>query len=154
MSLVQQQDAVRALFRDAVTDQDALVRRLLEDKQVHAVAAESDAADTAASAPVLGPYDTGREIKKLSILPAGAVTANDTNYATITVEVNDGAGGAKTELVALTTEVANGNWVAGVPIVLTLTADDIPAGGVIWITVAKAAAGVQLPAFKLQVDSV
>ena len=82
-------------------------------------------------------------------VPAAALTADNTNYATITVSARDAAGGNKTTIASRTTQITgSGNWTAWVPVPLTVTAvtSHVAAGGTITYEVAKAGTGVQLPA--------
>ncbi len=77
-----------------------------------------------------------------------AVTANDTNNATITVSKRDGEGGAAVSLGTLTTNVAGGSVVAFTPKALTLSATaadlNLLETDVLTVTVAKAGSGASL----------
>lgn len=90
---------------------------------------------------------------KVSIVPFGAVAANNTTYATVTVGHVDGAGSGGSVLATLLTNVAGGSWVA-----LTtknmgaITSSNIPANGVLYFSIAKASTGVQLPSFTICVE--
>lgn len=78
-----------------------------------------------------------------------AVTANDTNYATVTVSKRTGAGGAVV-IASRTTQITggSGNIVAFVPVTLTLTAANqlLAAGDVLTVAVTKTGSGVALTA--------
>lgn len=84
----------------------------------------------------------------LYINPAAALTADDTNYATITVSKRT-AGASKTTVATAVTNVAGtGSWTAWSPVGFALTAA-VSAADTLQIEVAKAASGVQLPALTL-----
>lgn len=89
----------------------------------------------------------GVEVVSATVLPTSALTANDTNFATITLSKNDGAGGARTAFATLLTNVAGGNWVAfsnkAMTVNTTLATRTIAVGGQVTVTVEKAAAGIQ-----------
>lgn len=76
-----------------------------------------------------------------------AVTANDTNYATVTIGTRSGAGSASTVAV-MSTQITggSGNLVAFVPVAMTVTTTILAAGDVLTIKVVKAASGVALTA--------
>jgi hypothetical protein len=91
-------------------------------------------------------------ITAVKIEADAAVTADNTNDATITVKQGDGAGGARSTVATLVTNVAGGSWVAFTAKDMgAITNATVPAGGIITITIAKGAAGVQLPKFRLAV---
>jgi hypothetical protein len=93
-------------------------------------------------------------ITSIKIVPTGAVSANDTNYATITIARRDGAGGSPATISAPTTKITGGtgNWVAFTTIDLTLANTYCAAGTVITYAIAKAAAGISLPSFVISVN--
>jgi hypothetical protein len=108
------------------------------------------AASTTTAETAMAYFKTAQTLSRLVIVPTGAATASDTVYATITVAVRDGAGGAAATVATLITNVAGGSWVAFTPKSMgTLTNATIPAGGVLTYAVAKASTGTQLPAFKI-----
>lgn len=86
----------------------------------------------------------------------GAVTADNTNNAVITIAKSDGAGGAATAMASLTTNVASGNWVAGGT--KAFTPDTTVAnrrftkGQLISFAIAKGGTGVAIPICSFQVD--
>ncbi len=86
-------------------------------------------------------------LTKLYLVPDAALTAHNTNYATITVKKRDGAGGAGSSVASITTEITGGgHWTAFSKLDLgTLTGAVLAAGTVLTITVTKAAAGVAQP---------
>lgn len=121
-------------------------------------AADAMAADTTAytaafqirmtrAAKIIGAY----------VNPQATLTANDTNYATIKVQKGDGAGGAGTDMATLaTTTTGSGNWAAGVPEVMTVSATladtRIARGEVLGLAIAKAGSGVAVPICSITVE--
>jgi hypothetical protein len=84
------------------------------------------------------------------VMPIGAVTADASNNATVNAISADGAGGAAVVMASLTTDVAGGNWVAGVTKTMTVTSTvantRYAAGAVIGFNITKAGTGVVIPA--------
>ena len=77
-----------------------------------------------------------------------ALTANDANYATITVQKRPvAAPGTPTSVVAADTDTAGtGDWAAWTPVPLGALANaSFVAGDVFTVTVAKEGSGVSLP---------
>lgn len=114
-------------------------------------AQDAAAGTTTAEAAVAMTVQKGKLVKAYYV-PAGAVTAHDTNYATITVSRYTAAGGSKTTVASITTKITggSGNWTAFVPVEITLATDTaLEAGACLTYEIAKAAAGVQLPAGSL-----
>lgn len=134
-----------------VRDTERLVRQrralLLWDKP----AADALAADATAERGVgyIDSGDDGEGLVDLVIVPTAALTAHDTNNATITIRKKDSAGGSSTSVATITTTVASGSWVAFAPkaMVLTATAADlrIAAGSSISVQITKNGAGVVVP---------
>ncbi|HEV8462068.1 MAG TPA: hypothetical protein VGQ38_15315 [Gaiellaceae bacterium] len=95
---------------------------------------------------------TGKSVKitAAKIVADAAVTADNTNFATLTVKQGDGVGGARSTVATLITNVAGGSWTAfSAKDMGAITNATVPAGGIATLTIAKAAAGVQLPKFRL-----
>lgn len=102
------------------------------------------------------PIDRKIQVTSVTIMRHGALTAHDTNYATVSLEVDDGAGGSDTQIAAKATTVANGNWVAGTAHDLTMHAtaanhfvDGKTARKWLIFKIAKAASGVAVPSCKM-----
>lgn len=117
-------------------------------------AADSLAADTT-SAVYFFRAARALTISAMNILPNGSLTGHNTNYATITASVEDGAGGAVGTAGSQTTKTTggSGSWTAGTPVALTLGASvNLSAGQVLKVAIGKTAAGVVVPPFRLQVD--
>ena len=114
-------------------------------------AQDAAAGTTTAEAAVAMTVQKGKLVKAYYV-PAGAVTAHDTNYATITISRYTAAGGSKTTVASITTKITggSGNWTAFVPVEITLATDTaLEAGACLTYEIAKAASGVQLPAGSL-----
>jgi hypothetical protein len=96
---------------------------------------------------------TGATVAKVSITPFGAVSANNTTYATVTVGHVDGAGSGGSVLATLATTVAGGSWVARTTMSMgAITSSAVPVGGVAYLSIAKASTGVQLPSFTVTIE--
>ena len=88
-------------------------------------------------------------------LPNNTLTAHDTNFATLNLKEGDGAGGALVTVASRNTKTTaaggSGDWVAGVPVSLTISDTELAAGSVLAIAITKAAAGVVVPQGELVV---
>lgn len=87
---------------------------------------------------------------------SGNLTANATNFATVTVSKRNASGASKTSVATLTTTVASSGDLtqgAGKACVLSSTAGalDLPAGSTFTFEIAKAASGVVVPAGRFTV---
>lgn len=80
--------------------------------------------------------------------PDAALTADAANNATITVSKYTSAGGAKTAVASLVTDVAGGDWTAWAPKALTVAAGgaSIAAGSNVTYEITKGGTGVVVPA--------
>lgn len=112
-------------------------------------------AQTNAAAAVAEQYfyrvKSGKRLKTVYYVPRGTVTANAANYATITLQVADGAGGSSAVYACITTQSTN--MANGVPYAITVTCStDLTAGQTLAFKVAKAGSGVALAAGRFQVD--
>lgn len=91
-------------------------------------------------------------LTKLYIIPDDALTADDTNYKTITVAKRDGAGGAGATVASVTTKITGGtgDWAAFTKIDMgALTGAVLAAGSILTVETAKTASGVALPGWTL-----
>jgi hypothetical protein len=82
-------------------------------------------------------------------VPDAALTADDTDYGTLTVKIRDGAGGAAATVASKTTKITggSGDWTAFVPVSLgAITNGTLAAGSILTALIAKAASGVVIPA--------
>lgn len=83
-------------------------------------------------------------------VPDAALTADNTNYATITIKRRDAAGGNATTLASVTTQITgSGNWTQWVAINLPVVVSAIAAGQIVTVSIAKAGSGVVVPAGQL-----
>jgi hypothetical protein len=84
----------------------------------------------------------------------GGITANATNNATVALKTNDGVGGATATALAFTTDVAFGNVSQNQSkafTTLTPANARIPAGGNLWLNIAKGGSGVVVRAGRFDV---
>jgi hypothetical protein len=94
-------------------------------------------------------------LKNANLIPEGGLTAHDTNYATISIGYNDGAGGAVTKLVSLLTKITGGtgDWVTEIAEAFAVTdAMLIAAGQFMVVKVEKAGTGVDCPGYLIDVE--
>ena len=113
-------------------------------------AADSMATDTTSATvvPWTNAFDFPLKVVGARLFSASALTAHDTNYATITVLTDDGANGTPAVVATwATTTTGTGNWVADTDEVGTLTVANavIPVGGKLHYAIAKASSGVAVP---------
>jgi hypothetical protein len=89
----------------------------------------------------------------VSFWPDDVLTANDANYAELTIRVRDGAGSAPDSTDIVTTETTGaggtGDWEAFVKMPL-VTAMSLPAGSIVTIEMDKIATGVSVPSGKFK----
>lgn len=117
-------------------------------------AADGSAGATTAET-VVAEVKAASTVAKLYLVGNDALTADDTNYATITVKVRDGAGGAASTVASKTTKITggSGDWTAFSKIDMgSLSNAVLAAGSVLTATVAKSGTGVQLPGWALVVE--
>lgn len=99
--------------------------------------------------------EDGAEVLGVDILPRDALTADNSDYATVLVQKADGAGGAAVTVASVTTEVTGtDDWVANVTIPMTLAGAGAPtcaAGSILGFTITKAGNGVAVPALSVVV---
>ena len=93
------------------------------------------------------PFDV--QIISVSICPHATLTANDTNYATITLEAGDGAAGSTDTVASQTTKITggSGDWAADTYVELTVDPDYalVDDGQMLLVEAVKAASGVAVP---------
>jgi hypothetical protein len=106
------------------------------------------------------PYSTPVRIARAVYNPDATLTANTSNYATITLDVDDGANGTPVAAKTLTTSTVagggTGNFVADTQVLWPASGDTasaltVAAGANIFLTVAKAGAGILVPAGVLEI---
>jgi hypothetical protein len=113
------------------------------------------AATATAETPILS-APNGAIILNARYNPSAALTADNTDYATLTVARRDAAGANPEVIAAITTEITGtGDWVAFVAEDFAPLANTaIEAGGAVTFEIEKAGSGVVVPAGSLQVDYV
>lgn len=107
------------------------------------VAADAAAATATAETP-LGSIQVATTLSAIKITPLAALTANDTDKATILIQKRTGAGAATT-VATLVTNLAGGSWVAFVPKAIPISAGAVLAGDVLTLSITKGGAGVIVP---------
>ena len=112
-------------------------------------AADGAAATATAETPI-GQCGAACTISAIRIVPQAALTGDNANNATILIQKRTGAGGPTT-VATITTTVANGNWVAFVPVNIPLTTANVLAGDVLTVTISKGGTGVVVPALQLEI---
>lgn len=147
---------------DSVTTAHNLLRGLRSAIALQKPAVDSAAADvtdayeaTADEQSDVQYFPLAFTVTSAKLMPFAALTADASNYATVTVEYDDGAGGSDTAVATLVTDVAGGSWVAGTAKTMTLTSSapvNIPAGSYVHFSIAKAGTGVAVPVFKIFLD--
>lgn len=118
---------------------------------VAALAATVDLTDTPVS--LISPNGGGL-VLSVYVVPSAALTADDTNFRTITLNKST-AGAASVAIASLTTKTTvgggTGNWAAKVPLLLTFSLSPalVAPLDVLTLTTLHAAAGTAIPAFQL-----
>ncbi len=107
----------------------------------------ADAAAADASKYELLMADKAMTITNVDLVPGAALTADDTDYKTLTLGKGDNAGGALTSLAAKTTKITGGtgNWAEGAKINWLATRKALTAGQRVALDVAKTGNGVVVP---------
>lgn len=121
-------------------------------KQV-ADAMAADASDMGFLAVPASPTVNQIKVLTATLHPQGALTGNDTDFVTLSVVYDDGAGGSETTVASVTTKVTGGtgSWTAGKVYPLTVSAAYVPAGNQLRLKIAKSGAGKVVPITTLSV---
>lgn len=119
--------------------------------QSHQKTAADGAASTATSETAVGMSVDAVTLEKVYFVPAAALTADDTNYATITASKRASGGGSKTTVASVTTQATggSGNWTAWAPVEITLAAAPAPTIAALssfTFEISKTGTGVVVPA--------
>lgn len=164
MGILSDGQNVRDALQGLLAGNDGADRSRISDLHVKTVTAlSSTAAATAANpmveVPIYAPQvvtqpdgsaaSSAFKIVGATITSAGAITADNTNYATFAVNTYTSAGATKTVAASLaTTTTGSGTFAAFQTIAMSLTAANVivPAGGCITVEVTKAASGVVVTA--------
>lgn len=125
-------------------------RRSVTQAEFLKTAADGVAGDATAEL-AIGYTPVAAIVRSVTIVPTGALTANDTNYATLTVWKRDSAGANQTKVAEITTQITggSGNWVAFAAEAMTLQAAAnlaLAAGSSLTFQIAKTGTGVVVPA--------
>lgn len=119
--------------------------------------AAADATAGTATAESLIPRHPRKErVVGIEFVPAAALTANDTDYATLTVYKRAAAGGSQTALASITTKITggSGNWTAFVAVDFgTIATPDLLVGDNLTLAITKAGSGVAVPIGFLRVKT-
>ena len=117
----------------------------------HLKTAADGSASTATSEVPLGMARRASKVIAAYFIPASTLTADDTNYATLTISKRAAGGGSKTSVSTTTT--GSGNFVAWVPVPLTVVAADasVTALSQLSFEISKPGTGVVVPIGKLVV---
>lgn len=100
-------------------------------------------------------YSTGVGVRvtECKFVSSAALTSDNTNYVNMQLVYNNGNGGADTIVAQANSTntgatLGTGNWVAGVPVALTVNASNavIPSGSQVQFKFLKVASGVNVPA--------
>lgn len=93
----------------------------------------------------MGPVtNTACTVTSVTFGPDAAVTADNTNYKTLALVYDDGAGGSETTIASVDTTVASGSWVAGTLVTLAISGASVPTGKQLKLKSTKAGSGVAL----------
>lgn len=120
-------------------------RLTLQSVSAEKLAADSLAADESTKAFRSAPC--AFRIARAYVIPAAALTADDTDYADISVKV-----GSTVLATASTTTAGTGDWVANTAFDLTLSGVDVSAGDRIDLVIEKAGSGVVVPSLQVVLD--
>lgn len=132
---------------------ETMVDALCEFQLVYNKDAADGAAGTETADTYLGEIQYKSELLECYVISADTLTADNTDYATITVEKADGAAGTQTTIAEQTTKITgSGDWAAATRVPITVVSDgeeEIAAGQVLSFKIAKAASGVAVPILAL-----
>lgn len=129
----------------------ARLAKLVVDGAIGDVTTAFEGTDDENSDAIYVPY--ALTITAAKLMPLVGLTADASNYATITLGYADGAGGAVTAIATLDTTVAGGgSWVSGTAKAMTLTSSNpvaVPAGSWLTFSIAKTGTGVAVQPFRI-----
>ena len=121
----------------------------------HLKTAADGSASTATSEVPLGMARRASKVVAAYFIPASTLTADDSNYATLTISKRAAGGGSKTTVASVSTTITggSGNFVAWVPVPLTVVAADasVTALSQLSFEITKPGTGVVVPIGKLVV---
>lgn len=112
--------------------------------------AADGAAGDATAETAIGYSAEAATLTSVRFVPAAALTANNTNYATLTVSKRSSSGGSKTTVAQVTTQITgSGNWTQWAAVDVPISAAAIAAGDSLTYEISKTAGGVAVPAGRL-----
>lgn len=143
---VQIDGAIQATFDTQDATGISNVRTLFEKKTYTFVFQVANAAGLTVELP-LQVADFAFQVTAAKYLPSAAVTADNTNYQTLTLSKGDIVGGARTAIATRATTVAGGSWTARIPVPLTITttAASVTSGQQLYLQFAPTGTGVATP---------
>ncbi len=94
------------------------------------------------------------KVVKCSLMPQASLTADDTDFVTLSVVYDDGAAGSESIVASVTTKITggSGNWTGGQVVNVPISAQFVPAGKQLKFKVAKTGAGQAVPITTLSVQ--
>lgn len=105
----------------------------------------------------MNPFDYPVYLDSAEAVATGAgITANDTDFATITFRTRDGVGGSSSAALTIVTNVAGGTWTQNQRKAITAQTKAnlaVPVGGQITFSIAKGGSGVVVPVSKFVVKA-
>jgi hypothetical protein len=143
-------NAILGLFSKLDSTDEEILNQNVHRRKVGVHVTDGGTAGTAQTATAFWTNDTGvtqRVIATKCITPVTAA-ANDTNFATVTLDKVDSAGSNAATIATSPTTIAGGAQTAFVPKTLTPTVANVlvPAGWTLRIAVSKTASGVAIAA--------
>lgn len=143
-------NAIAGLFSSLDSTDSTLLKNTMWRQKVGVHVTDGGTAATAQTATAFFTNDLGTTVRatKVTIKVPVAVTAGDTNNATVTVTKVDAAGSNSATVATLTTNTTQGNLTAFVAYELDITEanQDIADGWTLRVAVSKASSGVAIAA--------
>lgn len=142
-------------------DKRAAARALIRKTYDIGVKAAVDGAagtTTAGAGTLCLPMSKPGRVIGAKFIPDAALTANDTNYATLQLEKRDGLGGAAVVVASRTTQITGGGGnmaqLVNYPLVIstTVATTQFAAGAILTVSITKQGTGVAVPAGSWAVD--
>ncbi len=103
------------------------------------------AASAATTEQVFYAVKAASTITSIKIYPNAALTADNSNYATITIAKRSSAGASTTLATAVTNVAGTGSWSAWTVLTLTVSSNALVAGDMLTFTITKTGTGVVVP---------
>lgn len=130
---------------------DATATQMFDETETYFKTAADGAAATATTDQWMWTNNTGGVCSVISAIfwPSASVTADNTNFATLQIKVDNGIGGASAVALSMTTAITDsGNLTALATKALTLRTGanaTIAAGATVYFAITKSGAGVVIP---------